>query len=718
MDIAQKLRELARNLHWTWQPDVIRMFRALDPVIWREVKHNPVELLQRFSPEDLERKAAELALEARINFAFHRLREYLRAQHTWGIFHAGCLRARPVAYFSAEFGLHESLPIFSGGLGVLAGDHLKAASDLDVPLVGVGLFYAQGYFNQEINPDGQQTERYFSSDIDNLPLDRASDGNGRHLRVKVQTSDSEIVLRIWNARVGRNLLVLLDSDVDVNSKDDRSLTATLYGGDNSVRIRQELILGVGGLRALTALGINPGVIHMNEGHSAFATLEMARMMMEREGRAFEEVRERVAGMSVFTTHTPVEAGHDRFAPEMVEATLGSLRQELGISKDELIGLGRVRPEAEGEPFTMTVLGMKMARAINGVSSLHGRVSRRMWRNLWPNGSEHQVPIGHITNGVHVHSWLAVPMARLFDRYLRDGWQTRVSYPETWEHISEIEDAEFWEAHEILKVRLVDFVERTLLRQYARWEKQGLADEPVKARLRPGTLTIGFARRAATYKRMDLLLRDLDRFDRLVNNPQRPVQFIYSGKAHPADQPGKDLVQRVFRVTRDPRFAGKVVFIEDHGYNVGRHLVQGVDLWLNTPRRPYEACGTSGQKALLNGGLNLSVLDGWWAEAYDGTNGFAIGNGIEHVDSGVQDELDIESTYDNLENKVVPLFYTRDEQGLPRGWIACVKRTLRSLAWKFNADRMVMDYTRNAYLHAAGGFICSYPAGPTDRRRAR
>jgi len=711
MDIAAELRELARNLYWTWNPEIIALFLDLDASLWRQVNHNPVEFVARFSPESLAARAQELGLEARINFAVHRLEEYLKAGHTWGAFHAGSLRAFPVAYFAAEFGIHESLPIYSGGLGVLAGDHLKSASDLDVPLVGVGLFYAQGYFTQEIDKNGWQTERYPESDVAKLPLDRVAGPEGRPLRVAVQTRSSEISLGIWSARVGRNALILLDSDVDENSPDDRALTAHLYGGDERVRIRQELILGVGGMQALEALGIWPGAIHLNEGHSVFAALELARMLMARDARSFAEVQEDAAGATVFTTHTPVAAGHDRFAPALVEETLGPLREGLGLSPGDFLALGRVNPSDAGEAFCPTVVGMKMSRSINAVSSLHAGVTRAMWRNLWPGLPVHDVPIGHVTNGVQVASWLAMGMARLYHRYLRDGWQERMCYPETWEPVAEIDDLEFWEEHQILKAHLVNYVKRCLRRQAEHRGDAGADAGLTGERLSPAVLTIGFARRFATYKRPDLLLSDLDRLDKLVNDPRRPVQIIFAGKAHPADQPAKAVLQRLWQATRDPRFAGKIVFSENHDINVDRHLVQGIDLWLNCPRRPLEACGTSGQKVLLNGGLNLSVLDGWWAEAYDGTNGFAIGNGGEHSDPRKQDVIDLGSIFEVLERKVIPLYYERDEKSVPRGWVACQKRAIQSLAWRYNADRMVMDYTLRCYVPAAG---CATSSAPRRR----
>ncbi len=706
MDIAAELRELARNLYWTWQPEVIDVFRDLDPRLWREVNHNPVEFLSRFPQEELERKAADLALATRVTYAFHRLREYRQAKHTWGAFHAGRLHAYPVAYVSAEFGIHESLPIYSGGLGVLAGDHLKSASDLGVPLVAVGLFYAHGYFNQQLDAGGRQVELYLENNAGKLPLDRALDAHGQPMNVKVHTASGEIAVAVWTARVGRNRLVLLDSDVEGNSSSDRQLTHTLYGGDHTVRIRQELILGVGGLRALQALGVSPGVLHLNEGHSAFSVLELCREMMQAEGRRFHHVQERAAAMTVFTTHTPVEAGHDRFDPYTVEEALGPLRRELGLTLPALMALGRVHPNDPGEPFCMTVLGLKMTRSANGVSALHGRVSRSMWRRLWPELPEHQVPIGHITNGVHVASWLSRPIERLFSRYLGENWQQHLCYPETWEALQNIEDEEWWEQHQILKVRLVDYVRRCIRTQRERRAAGKEVGPEADVHLDPAALTIGCARRFATYKRADLLLRDLDRLDRIVNHPERPVQIIFAGRAHPADEPAKALVQDVFRVTQDPRFAGKIVFLEGHDINVERHMVQGVDLWLNVPRRPLEACGTSGQKALLNAALNLSILDGWWAEAYDGTNGFAIGSGTEHIDPDHQDWLDMQACFDVLESEVIPLYYDRDEEGVPRGWVERQKDSIRSLAWRYNADRMVMDYTLKCYLPAVQGSTSS------------
>lgn len=706
MDIIPQLRELARNLSWTWNPYVVQIFHDLDPQLWREVNHNPVEFLHLLPEEHVMQQSEELALETRISFAFHGLRSYLEADHTWGDWHAGPLRAQPVAYLSAEFGLHESLPIYSGGLGILAGDHLKTASDLGIPMVGVGLFYAKGYFSQTLDKHGWQQEHYFSADVDMLPMDQATHEDGSPVEVVVRTTDSAIRAAVWTSEVGRCRLVLLDTNVDSNSKEDRALTSGLYSGDNRTRIRQELVLGVGGIRALEALGILPGVIHLNEGHSAFSILEFARVLMERNGIGFVEVQEKVAARTVFTTHTPVTAGHDRFDPQLVLDTLAPLQEQMGIDNEHLLSLGRVDPADTAEGFCMTVLGIKLSRYCNAVSALHGHVTRHMWHDLWPERGVHEAPIGHITNGIHVPTWLSMPMERLYARYLGENWHDRMGDPKTWEAVDNIDDAEYWEQHQLMKMRLVHFVRRSWKLQM---EAKGLTPDFGVPVLNPEALTIGFARRFATYKRGDLLLRDLDRLEKLLDNPERPVQIIYAGKAHPADDHGKELIKNVFEITQDKRFAGKVVFVEDYNMNVGRYLVQGVDLWLNSPRRPLEACGTSGQKVVLNGGLNCSVLDGWWAEGYDGSNGFAIGRGDEHADPERQDVCDLEAAFSVLEDEVVPLFYDRNPEGVPCDWVAMIKHAIITLAWRFSAARMMTDYALGCYLPAAGGLTSSFPA---------
>ncbi len=703
--LYDKCLTIARNLWWTWQPEVTNLFRDLDPIRWRQLDHNPVALLAEFTPERLELRAAELVLYSRINHAHRRLKEYLARRQDWSTTHAAVLGSKPVAYFSAEFGLHESVPIYSGGLGVLSGDHIKSASGLGIPLVAVGLFYDQGYFKQHLDIDGYQHEEYLDTKVENVPMEPALGTDGQHIVVKIDTRTGPLRAKVWRMQVGRVQLYLLDCDVESNRPEDRELTSRLYGGDQRTRIRQELVLGVGGIRALKALGISPGVYHLNEGHSVFATLEATRERMEEDGVSFDEAMREVAQRTVFTTHTPVPAGHDRFDGGRIEEHLGPLRDQLGISPQQLMGLGRVEPHNEQEPFCMTVLGLKMSRRANAVSSLHGHVSRRMWAHLWPWRVEDEIPIGHITNGVHVPSWLAHQMQQLYDRVFPVDWIRRMGEPDIWREIYRVDPGELWETHYGLKNMLLQFVRRRVSRQCRRRGESDEAVERARNLLDPNVLTIGFARRFATYKRASLILADVDRFCRLISDTQRPVQFIFAGKAHPADEPGKQLIRRISNLRGDPRFAGRVVFIEDYDINVCRHMIQGVDVWLNNPRRPLEASGTSGQKVVLNGGLNLSVLDGWWAEAYDGTNGFAIGRGHTHVSDEIGDRRDAEYLYDVLEQQVIPLFYDRDNDGLPRNWIQMMMNSISSLAWRFSAHRMVMDYAKSCYVPAAGGLSC-------------
>ncbi len=619
--------------------------------------------------------------------------------------HAGVLGSNPVVYFSAEFGIHESVPIYSGGLGVLSGDHIKSASGLGIPLMAVGLFYKQGYFKQQLDIDGYQHEEYILSRVENLPIESAVGADGKEIIVRIETRTGALLAKVWKMMVGRINLSLLDCDVDGNSPEDRELTSRLYGGDTRVRIRQELVLGVGGVKAIRAMGIHPGVYHLNEGHSSFAALEAVRGRMDEDGLPFDDAVREVARQSVFTTHTPVPAGHDRFDSALIEEHLGPLRDSLGISHDQLMGLGRVEPHNHGEPFCMTVLGLKLSRRANAVSALHGHVSRRMWKNLWSWKVEEDVPIGHITNGVHVPSWLAWQMQQLYDRIFPDKWFSRMGEPEIWQKIYEVDPGELWETHYALKNLLLQFVRRRTSRQCRRRGESDAAVDMARNVLDPNILTIGFARRFATYKRADLLLSDLDRLLAMIGDPDRPIQIIFAGKAHPADDPGKGLIRKIANLRHDERLAGRIVFVEDYDINVCRHLIQGVDVWLNNPRRPLEASGTSGQKVVLNGGLNCSILDGWWAEAYDGQNGFAIGSGQSHSNDDITNARDAESLYRVLEEEVVPLFYDRDSDGLPHQWIRRMINSIGSLAWRFSSHRMVMDYTRNCYVPAAGGVSC-------------
>jgi starch phosphorylase len=700
--VQERLWTLARNLWWSWDYDSGSLFRELDPERWRQLNNNPVSLLLEMPLEKIERRAQDLNLHSRINYAYRRQQEYLNADRTWGATHAGVLRPRPVAYFSAEFGLHESIPVYSGGLGVLAGDHIKSASDLDIPLIGIGLFYGQGYFKQRLDLSGWQLEDYLQTDITRLPMEPAIGKSGLPVMVRIDTRSGWILAKVWRVKVGRCDLLLLDSNVDGNAPEDRELTSRLYGGDGRVRIRQELLLGVGGVRALRAMGITPGVYHMNEGHSGFAVLEAIRIRMEDDGIGFDQAAPQVAREVVFTTHTPVPAGHDRFDAGLIEEHLGPLRDDLGISHDRLMELGRENPGNSYEQFCMTVIGLKLSRRANAVSSLHGEVSRAMWTGLYRGRSEDSVPIGHITNGVHMRSWLAPQMFRLYERHLGTGWHEHCGESRIWEGIENIDDGELWETHLALKSRLLDFVRLRAVEQSERRAESPHTLQRLSRVLSPDALTIGFARRFATYKRANLVLTDIEKLASMVNDPKRPVQFVFAGKAHPRDEPGKRVLQQIAELMRDRQFAEKFVFIEDYDINVGRHMVQGVDVWLNNPRRPLEASGTSGEKVVMNGGLNLSVLDGWWAEAYDGLNGFAIGAGRTHSNMNLHDTRDGEALYRTLRDEVIPLYYQRDRDGLPRGWIKRMKRTIRTLGWRFNADRMVMDYTLKCYVPAAGG----------------
>ncbi len=712
--VVDELIALSQNLWWSWQPDIRALFRSLDPRLWRALHHNPVALLRAMERDEIAERVQDLEIATRIHQAHRRLQEYCNPSRSWGMNHVGPIMAFPVAYFSAEFGLHQSIPIYSGGLGVLAGDHLKAMSDLGVPAAGVGLLYHEGYVHQLIDEEGWQRDAYEPVRDDDLaivpvladgsygPPPDAPDDGGERLRVTVELPDGPVRLRVWKLAVGRTRLFLLDARDPDNPPAVRELTGRLYGGDELTRIRQEMLLGVGGHRALVAAGIHPSVLHLNEGHSAFALLERARHLVERQGIAAADALRAVAASSVFTTHTPVEAGHDRFDPQLVAGHLEPIARGLGVPVDELIALG-LEHGTEG-PFCPTVLALHLAQRVNGVSALHGRVARRMWHFLYPGREEHQVPIGHITNGVHARTWMAGDLQDLLRQYLGPEWLESIARPGMWSKLDTLPDAELWEVHQVLKSRMLGYVRR---RDAARRERLGLP-APARGILDPDALTLGFARRFATYKRADILLRRPERLEALVSDPDRPVQLVFSGKAHPRDEPGKRVAQRLASLERDVRFAGRIVFVENYSMHVARQLVPGVDAWLNTPRRPLEACGTSGMKAALNGVPNVSILDGWWAEAFDGANGFAIGSGEIHADPEVQDERDAEALYDVLENQLVPLYYQRDAEGLPRGWIARMKRAMRTLSWRFNADRMVMDYARNCYVPAAGGESAAMP----------
>ncbi len=702
-DRLQPLHKLAYNLWWCWNADAVALFRRIDPDLFEALDHSPVRLLSstdqaRF--DELDQDDGFLAHMERVSAALDR---YLTAKTWFQEQFAADADAR-VGYFSMEFGIHESVPVYSGGLGVLAGDHLKSASDLGLPLAGVSLMYREGYFRQYLNVDGWQQERYPENDFFNLPLIAELDAKGAPILVPAPLPGRDVLLRVWRIQVGRVPLYLLDANIPQNRPEDRGITAQLYGGDQHTRIQQEIVLGIGGIRALRALGQEPTVCHMNEGHAAFVGLERIRLLMEEKKLDFATAKEVVKAGTCFTTHTPVPAGNDAFPPQMIDQYLGGYLQQLGIDRATLFSLGRQHPQNEGEPFGMTVLALKLANTSNGVSRLHGSVSRKMWQDIWPSLPAAEVPIGSITNGVHTRSWMAPEMGQLFERYLGVQWEERPADFAVWKRVEHIPDAELWRTHERCRERLIALC-RTRLK--AQLQRRGAPPSEVVAAdeaLDPDALTIGFARRFATYKRGDLVFRDPARLAALLNDAKRPVQFVFAGKAHPRDNGGKELIARVVQMARKPEFRRRVVFVEDYDMNIARHLVHGVDVWLNNPRRPLEASGTSGMKVSVNGGLNLSILDGWWVEGYDGDNGWAIGAGEEYTDLNYQDEVESRALYELLERDIAPLFYNRGSDGLPRGWIRRMKRSLTTLVPVFNTNRMVEEYLERCYLPSHRRFV--------------
>jgi glycogen phosphorylase len=703
--LTPKMQKLTQNLWWTWKPEVRTIFRDLDLELYHRAHQNPMSVLKQISTDQLEQRAADVDVPARVDRALRQLQEYCTPVTTWGLVHAGAMRSRPVAYFCMEFGIHESLPIYSGGLGILAGDHLKAASDLGIPLVGVGLLYHEGYTSQVLDKNLWQQDVVEPFDIADLPLVPAVDRHGEPVRVSVELPGRQVHASVLEVQVGRIRLILLDTRVKQNDPKDVALAARLYGGDQRMRIEQELLLGVGGARALRALGITASVFHLNEGHSAFALLERARHRIQADGLDPHKALQEVASATVFTTHTPVDAGHDRFPADLAAEHLRPLAEGLKLPMDEVMGLGRVNPHDHGSPFLPTVLALKLSRRANGVSALHGVVSRKMWNHLYPGTREEAVPIGHVTNGVHLPTWLATEMNHLYEAHLGANYQSALTRPDTWTKIMSVSSAEIWETKQVLKARTIRFIRKRCAETRARLGLPEIDPPP----LDPEALTIGFARRFVPYKRPDLLFSDLDRLDRLVNHPEHPVNLVFSGRAHPADNTGKALIQKVGELLEDPRFRHRIVFIENYNIHVGRMLYQGIDAWLNNPQRPLEACGTSGMKVVLNGGLHISVRDGWWAEAYDGENGFAIGTGETHADQAVQDQRDADELFRLLEEEVVPMFYaSRNGAGVPYHWVDRMKHSIRTLAWRFNADRMLQDYVQHLYLPAATGSSCQMP----------
>ena len=695
----KELDFIASNMYWSWDSEFIALFKRIDSTLWKASGHNPVKLLGSVSQKTLDGLAENHGFLSELRRASEKLRGYLQDQ-TWFDEHSPAGTQPLIAYFSAEFGIHECLPVYSGGLGILAGDHLKSASDLGLPLVGVGLLYQKGYFRQYLNIDGWQQEVYIENDFYNMPVELVTDDRGMPIKISVEYPFAAVVAQIWKIDVGRVKLYLLDTNVLENLPENRVITANLYGGNREMRIKQEIMLGIGGLRALGAMNLHPTVCHMNEGHAAFMSLERINQLRAEKNMTFDEAMEATKSGNVFTVHTPVKAGNDEFSSEMMSKYFDNYFPSLGINKEEFLGLGRINPNDSKELFKMPVLALKLSSYRNGVSKLHGQVSRKMWGCLWPGVPVDEVPITSITNGVHVKTWLSEDMNYLYERYLGANGAQRSVDDGIWDQISQIPDEEFWRTHQRSKERLIAFTRNRLKAQIQRRGTYHTELNWAEEVLDPEALTIGFARRFATYKRGNILLKDPQRFVKLLSNPKKPVQIVFAGKAHPEDSEGKEIIRQIIHFANKYEVRRRIVFLEDYNIDIARMLVRGVDVWLNTPRPPMEASGTSGMKAAFNGALNMSTWDGWWPEGYVPEGGWIIGRGETYEDTAYQDMVESQAIYNMLENEVIPLFYTRSADNLPRAWIHRMKTTIMWVTQNFNTDRMVAEYTTKFYKPAA------------------
>ncbi len=711
-ELISELHKLSRNLWWCWDQEAQDLFQELSPRAWQNLYHNPVAVLHEVSEYELRVRLQDADLEQRARAVLHDFKAYLADPNTWGHKNAPQLFQNPVAYFSAEFGFHESLPISAGGLGILAGDHAKSASDLGLGFVGIGIFYREGYFQQTIDSNNWQTEYYSLIDPQNVPLEPVSGADGKPLVLDVEIDMNRVLFRAWRVNVGRVPVYLLDANLPDNAQHFRDLTTRVYGGDSTMRVMQEILLGIGGVRLLRKLGVQPSVFHMNEGHAAFLTLELTREKMA-AGLSQADALAATKAQCIFTTHTPVEAGHDRFSQGLMDYAFQLYRQQLPISFPDLLGLGRVNPQNPEEPFCMTVLALKVSRAANGVSELHGQVSRHMWQGLYPGTPEDKVPIGHITNGIHVLGWMKGTVRQFWRKRLTEGgdgackmwhekyghdWASAINHAEFWEQMADpafVADEELWALRYKLRREMIEFVRRRLLIQSQRAAQSDYIH--FDHLLNPDALTIGFARRFATYKRAPLIFQQFENIVKLAHDRERPVQFIFAGKAHPRDDEGKRFIQQIIHLSKHSELTNNLVFVENYDIHVARQMVSGCDIWLNNPRRPLEASGTSGMKACCNGCLNFSILDGWWREGYDGTNGFGIGEDSQPDNVEEQDRVDSANLYRTLTEQIVPIFFKRDEKGIPREWIQRIRRSMMTLVPVFSTDRMVKDYTRKYYL---------------------
>jgi len=702
----EPLRELVCNLWWTWEPSARKLFRHLDPVLWHKTNHNPLRMLQLSLQKRLEEVAEDDDFTKEMGVVLAKFRAYMSRPDTYGKLRKDpSLKGGPIAYFSAEFGLHESFPNYSGGLGILSGDHCKSASDLDLNFLAIGLLYKDGYFRQQINKEGWQESIQLNQNFSHLPVQEVMI-KGEPLVLGVDIAARSVKVKVWQLAIGRINLYLLDSNIPENTPEDQRITAQLYGGDHDMRVQQEIVLGIGGVHALSAMGIKPSVFHMNEGHAAFCGLERIRRRVQEDGLDFYSALQVVAAGNIFTTHTPVPAGNDAFALDLMKKYFGDYPAKVGIDWATFCSFGQLRNDP-AEPFSMTILALRSSRHANGVSELHGYVSQGLWKDVWAGVPENEVPITSVTNGIHTKTWMAPDFMPIYDKYL-PGWEDNLTDKDFWRKVQDIPDNVLWDTHQEQKKRTVEFI-----RERVRVQRQRLGETPdklhaVSGMLNPEVLTIGFARRFATYKRATLLFRDPERLRRLLTNPERPVQFVFAGKAHPKDEPGKKFIQEVYKFTRMPEFENRIVFVEDYDHYVGRRLYQGVDLWLNNPRRPLEASGTSGMKLPPSGGLNLSVLDGWWCEAYRENNkaGWAIGGEIPEtttqIDHDFEDDVDVASLFHILETQVVPLYYAKPDGLLPLAWINLMRESIRTVVPVFNTHRMVSEYAERLYEPAAKG----------------
>lgn len=701
----EPLLEITKNFWWCWNQKAVNLLRTIDIDNYDEKDHNPIRILGESSQECFYNMLHDDAAMMNLAEVYDEFKTYMN-QETWyaSLDDSQKTENEKIAYFSFEYGLHESLPNYSGGLGILSGDHLKSASDLGLPFIAVGLLYRKGYFRQYLNADGWQQEYDIENDFFNLALEKVLDSNGETMKVDVDLPGRKVYAQIWKANVGRIQLYYLDTNIEENSVEDRDITAQLYGGNLETRIQQEILLGIGGIKALKKLGIKPTIYHMNEGHSAFLSLERIRQLMIDDKLDRKTAREVVFSSNVFTTHTPVPAGNDVFPIEMMQKYFVDYIKQIDMSMEEFLKLGKIDPNNQKEDFCMTVLALNLSAENNGVSELHGHVSREMWKDIWKGVPAKELPIDSITNGIHTLSWISFDMQNLLDRYLGPRWRTKPLEYGIWERVQKIPDAELWRTHERRKERLIDFCRERLKAQII---NRGFTKNEINHAeqiLTPEALTIGFARRFATYKRGTLLFRDIDRLKKIISNPHRPVQIIFAGKAHPHDNGGKELIKNIAEICRREEFRDHIVFLEDYDINVARYMVQGVDVWLNNPRRPLEASGTSGMKVPPNGGLNFSILDGWWDEAYDGQNGWAIGNREEYTDLEYQDEVESNALYNVLENEIIPLYYERGRDDIPRQWVTAMKWSMQTVCPQFSTNRMVADYFNKFYTNASRRYI--------------